>query len=463
VTGPESGTGTQQGEHEDFKQVMWRKRILFSIWDHLRFDPFFRLVTSAVILIYVRLFRPHDTPRLIRSAHLAVRAARICPSPAILRRLENSLRSSIDRLEPTGSDWDLISADSANAEVYKGIILKRPVGPNEKGVLLISFEGQWLRLFRHGDVERIARDYHLVLAPSWSPPHDLPMQLAAKKWPGTLYTLMSNFNDTDAFRRLAPNTEPIPLLASSWVHPQVFDVSDSVAKEYDIVVLANFAAYKRHFLLFRALRDMPPHTSALLLGRAIDGRSAETIMSEARAYGVADKVTIKEGLPDAEMVRAMRSARVSLMLSGTEGSCVAVVETLFADIAVGMFSDAIIGSKAYINDQTGTLLQSRHLGRQLSQFIERHESFSPRRWVIDNDVSCYGSSRILNDALRKSVTARGEQWTTDIAVHHWRPNPSYVNEEDVAKFADLYADFLSKYKCGMLRRSTDGAPMNSVE
>jgi len=440
---------------------MWHKRILFSLWDHLRFDAGFRYAASLFLRWYVRLANGADTAGRIRLAHLNVRAARICPSRRLLRRLESSLRNHVEHLNPTGDDWNLISPESASDTVAKGIILKAPGGDGEKGVLFISFEGQWLRLFRYGDIEKIARDYHLVLAPSWSPPHDLALMMAARLWPGPLFTLMSNFNDYDAFRRLSPNLEPIQLLASSWVNPDIFDVSEPVEKEYDIVVLANFAAYKRHFLLFRALRDMAPETRVLLLGRAIDGRSSETILSEADVYGVRDRVTIKEGLPDAEMVRAMRSAKVSLMLSGTEGSCVAVVECLFADVPVGLFENAIIGSRAYINDRTGALLSPRGVGRQLTEFIAGSAQMTPRQWVLDHEISCFGSSRILNETVKERVVGWGEAWTGDLAVHHWRPNPSYVNEEDVKKYAPLYADFKTKYGCGLMPRDTAGAPLDA--
>ena len=195
----------------------------------------------------------------------------------------------------------------------------------------------------------------------------------------------------------------------------------------------------------------------LLLGRSMDGRTPETIMTEAQAYGTEDRVTIKEGLPDDEMVRAIRSARVSLMLSGNEGSCVAVVESMFADVPVGMFHDAIMGSLAYINDQTGRRLYAPNLGAQLSQFVAEHEKYSPRRWVMDNGISCFGSTEMLNTAIRTKALEWGEEWTRDIAVQHWRPNPSFVDEKDNEVMAEAYAEFGDKYGCPILPRATDGS------
>ena len=280
--------------------------------------------------------------------------------------------------------------------------------------------------------------------------------IAARMCPGRFFHLLSNFNDIPTFRRLAANAEPVPLLASNWVNPELFNVDELPAKEFDMVMLANFAAYKRHFLLFRAMRDMSSDARVLVLGKEMDGRTAETIMGEAKAYGVDDRVVIKAGLPDAEMVRALRSAKVSLMLSGNEGSCVAVVESMFADIPVGVFADAVIGSKAYVNEQTGRLLHKRNLAGQLADFINGHDQYTPRKWVTEQNLSCHGSTRILNDHIRAKVTEWGEEWTTDIAVHHWRPNPSFVSSPDLVTTKRAYAQFEPNYGCSIAGRSTDG-------
>ncbi|HOD67198.1 MAG TPA: glycosyltransferase [candidate division Zixibacteria bacterium] len=440
----------------------WTIRFRLALWDFLRFHPACRFAASAAIRLYLRLPALRRDESLLRAARLNVRAARICPHPGLLRRLERSLDASVGRLLRTNFDWDALSHESRPDQVAKGIILKHPVSPREKGVLFISFEGQWLRLFRHADIDRLARDYHLVIAPSWSPPHSLAFSVAARRWPGRFFTLISNLNEIPVFARIAPNSEVVPLFGSSWVHPQIFDVSAPVAKEYDIVILANFAAYKRHFLLFRALRDMRPDTRVLLLGKSMDGRTPETIMNEARAYGVADRITIKPGLPDGEMIRAFRSARVALMLSGNEGSCVAVVESMFADIPIGVFEDAVIGSLAYVNEHTGRRLRRRRLGRQLEEFIADSGRYSPRRWVMENGISCFGSTAVLNDALRARVLEWGEEWTTDLAPHHWRPNPTYVYDEDLERHRSAYARFERDYRCSLLLRATDGSPLTSA-
>ena len=384
------------------------------------------------------------------SASRLARAARICPSSRALHRLEVKLRSRIARLDPAALDWDTVFPYSKPREIRKGIILKKPVDSREKGVLLIAFEDHWLRLLRYADLDKLAHDYHLVLGPTWSPPHDLPFLLAARMWPSTLFHLISSFNDIPAFQRLADNLVTVPLLSSSWVDPELFSAKKSVEKEFDIVMLANFATYKRHFLLFDALREMPDSTRVLLLGKPLEGRTEETIKAEADLYGVADRITIRRGLPDEEMVRAMRSAKVSVIMSGNEGSCVAVVEAMFADLPAGLMENAIVGSKAYVNERTGCLFKDKHLGRQLSAFVACYDRFSPREWVLRNHVSYVGSTTVLNNAIREAALAQGEKWTRDICEHHWRPNPTHVTDRDALEMREAYDKFETAYGVSLI-------------
>ena len=409
--------------------------------DFARFNPICRWLAAGTIEFRDVVSPPRHADECARSVTNLARAARICPLPARRDMLERKMRLRIKQLDPSRLNWDSIFPHSRPREIRKGVILKKPVSKREKGVLFIAFEDHWLRLLRYVDLEKLHRRYHLVLAPTWSPPHDLPFMLAARMWPGALFHIMSAVIDQPVFARLADNLVSIPLISSNWVDPEVFEGSEPVAKEFDIVMLANFAVYKRHWLLFSVLRNLPPATEVLLLGRGWEGRTAETIMAEARAFGAADRITMKEGLSDADLVRAIKSAKVSLIFSGNEGACVAVVETMFADVPVGLFADAIIGSKAYVNEHTGRLLTRRGLAAQLQEFIENHEQYHPRQWVMENGVSFVNSTKILNEGIRDAVLKLGEEWTTDILPHQWRPNPTYVSDETCAEMRPCYDEF----------------------
>jgi glycosyltransferase involved in cell wall biosynthesis len=84
-------------------------------------------------------------------------------------------------------------------------------------------------------------------------------------------------------------------------------------------MLANFGKYKRHFALFKALRDMPRSVKVVCIGQHNDKRTREVLLAEAAAYGVADRFELKENAPDAVVFDCMARAKVNLIMSKREG------------------------------------------------------------------------------------------------------------------------------------------------
>ncbi len=421
------------------------KRLKYRFNDFARFNPGCRWIAASLISMRDRIATANDATSCARSVENLAKAARICPTTIKLHNLEKRIRRRVARMDPAQLDWDAIFPHSKPREIRKAVILKPPISEKEKGVLFIAFEDHWLRLLRYVDLQALQHKYHLVLAPTWSPPHDLPMTLAARMWPGKLFNIMSAVADKDDFARLADNLVSIPLISSNWVNPEIFAGDPPATREYDIVMLANFAVYKRHWLMFDVLSRMPEGTRLLLLGRGWEGRSAETIMEEACIFGCADKVTIKEGLSDSEMIQAIKSAKVGLIFSGNEGACVAVVEMMFAGIPVGLFEDAIIGSKAFVNEHTGKLLSRANVVSELNEFIASYHTYAPRQWVLDNGVSYVKSTETLDAAIRKNVLKMGEEWTVDIHQHQWRPNPTYLTEAICKQMRPFYDQFEQEF------------------
>ncbi len=60
---------------------------------------------------------------------------------------------------------------------------------------------------------------------------------------------------------------------------------------------------------------------------------------------------------------------------------------------------------------------------------------------MENGISFVRSTKILNEGIRDAVLKMGEEWTTDILPHQWRPNPTYVSENICAKMRSYYDDF----------------------
>ena len=137
-------------------------------------------------------------------------------------------------------------------------------------------------------------------------------------------------------------------------------------------------------------------------------------------------------------------ARTSVILSRREGSCVVVVESMFADTPVGLLEDAEIGSKHFINSQTGRLLRKRHLAEDLTAFIAQADQYHPRLWA-DENIACTRSTATLNAALKKYALEHGHPWTQDIALMCWRPDPQVVRPEDCKRLEPARREILDRF------------------
>jgi glycosyltransferase involved in cell wall biosynthesis len=424
--------------------------------DFLRFNRLCGAAAAQVLRLQARRARGNPARRL----QLLARAARICPSVSGRDRLYETLRAELRQLDVAAIDWPSVGLAATNrTEIPKGIILKPPISTEEKGLLCIHFEEQWLRLLRSPHVAEIARRYDLLLGPSSSPPPDLELLLAVKMWPGRLFTLLSNFEDASTMRRLSDRLIPIQLLASSWVDPAGFTPYLGKPKDLDIVMVANFGRFKRHWLFFNALRRLPTHYRVRLLGVPMCGRSERDLREEAHAFGVADRFELIVRPTRAQLMESLCRARVSLIFSGLEGSCIAVTESLFADTPVGLFRNARIGSKAFINSQTGVLLERCDLAGQLRRFVETAADYRPRAWAVEN-VSCQHSSDVLNALLRQTTLRKGRPWTRDLEVNQNALVPTYVTAETEVEMRPWYEDFERRYR---LRIGSAGPAVSVTE
>ena len=420
-------------------------QLRFSVGDFLRFSKSVRRITSYAFQSSDYLSSPKFPDEYACCLERLALAGRLGYELRDLTLLESRIQARIDLWSPARFSWNKYFPRSEPRQVLKSIILKSPRPGGEKGVLFVAFEDHWLRLFRNCNISQLARDYDLVISPTWSPPYDLALFLAAKLWPGTLFTILSNHDDTAAFAGIAKNIKIIPLLASNWVNPSLFARSSDPEKQYDIVMLANFAKYKRHFALFRALRKMNPGVRVLLLGRPMEGRTQETLENEAHLFGVRDRITIKAGLDDAEMIEALQSSKVSIIMSMVEGSCVAVAESIYADVPVGLIEGARIGSSIFINEHTGCFLRPGALAQDLSAFVERYRHYAPRKWALQQGIGCQESSLMLNEALKSFALKNAHSWTVDIVPMHWRPNAEFLFPEHKEAMQSEYSRFEYTY------------------
>ena len=204
-------------------------------------------------------------------------------------------------------------------------------------------------------------------------------------------------------------------------------------------MVANWATFKRHWVLFKALKRMPDDYKIVLVGQPDSGRTMADIEAEAESFGVLDRLEIRERLGIEEVTALQCRSKTSLVFSRREGSCVVVAESMFADCPVGLLKGAHIGSSAFVNEETGVLMEESRLAEELQSFVARSALFSARKWATEN-ISCIHSAAVLNESLKRQSLSKGQEWTTDVLPFMCRPNPRYLDAKNADAMKTVYED-----------------------
>jgi glycosyltransferase involved in cell wall biosynthesis len=419
------------------------KRCAIEGEDWLRYSPLVRGGLSRYKVLRDSVSKPRNAQGTARSIATLCAAARLATEDASLTRIMGRIHARVRQLDAARVDWTEFVPNLADRRMARATVLKPWVSPREKGVVFISFESEWLRLLYHCDLREFARRYTLVLAPS-SSPHNLINYVFPAVCPGPVFTLISNPKDLEVLPRVSANYVVVPLFASSWVNPDVFRPLPHDKRDIDLIMVANFGKVKRHYVLFKALREMPARIRVVLVGQDQDARTADTLRAEARCFGVDRRFHILSNAGYPQVVSALCRSRTSVVLSRREGSCVVVAESLFADTPAALYEDAEIGSRAFINPATGRLLKHRGLAAQLLDFIERAGEYAPRQWA-EAHISCFRSSQTLNDILKEHMRAAGEDWTLGLAPLYWCPDPRLVFPEDRHRLASARREIRDRF------------------
>lgn len=332
-------------------------------------------------------------------------------------------------------------------ELERSIIVKAPA-PGERGLLFVSFETELARLLTARDFARLEQSYLICFMPTWQPAYSNELyQLAAR---ATLpYVVMpAAREDLQLADELGSLCIALPLQAASWIQEDQFQVA--AHKDIDIVLLANFSKYKRHWKLFEGLSQSRRRYRVVCAGRPWGGRNRATLEAEAAAFGVEQSVQFVENPSNEEVSSLLARARLFCAMSHKEGSFVAVAEALVAGTPVGMFEDAVIGTKSFINPQTGFLFSPRQaLGPQLDAALERAAQMQPRTWACDN-ITASASRRIFNEGMRAWHERAGAPWTHGMSEVFCRNFAfGYGSAADSERFRPLYAQLLAEHEVRM--------------
>jgi glycosyltransferase involved in cell wall biosynthesis len=235
--------------------------------------------------------------------------------------------------------------DVSKTALYKSLLIKEPGPDGEKGVLYIAGEDNLARLLVHHDARRFLAEYLVVGASTWSPTDYAVLAAFAGLSDDPLFVGISNPADVEAYRVLHPTVAPLPVMAGDWINPDYYSPRPPERREIDILMVANFSPWKRHWLLFQALRKMRADLRVALIGIRTPTRGEAELRAEARAFGVRQELEILTNASIDTVTAYMCNARISAILTQREGSCQAVTESFFADTPVALMHGCAIGSR----------------------------------------------------------------------------------------------------------------------
>jgi len=329
----------------------------------------------------------------------------------------------------------------------RSIILKAPGENGEKGVLLMTFEYNWARLLlglSNEELNWMDEHYHFVLSTSWSPTDYAVLALALSSIRGTVFVQSCNYSEVATIERFHPRLKCLPTLPCDWINPDLYAPIPQFERTTDIVMVANWGEFKRHWELFQALSKMPPSLKVVLIGQKEGGRTTDTLRSLAKEFGVPQVLNFIESVSIEEVARQQCNAKVSVIMTRREGCCVAAVESLFAGCALAMRKDAHVGPLAYINERTGLRLAPHMLSIDLMDLIQKADQLESREWAREN-ISGMRSLQKVDAFFEEHARKTGEPWTHGILLPQWRPHPTFSRKEDLELMRPIYQGLYERF------------------
>jgi glycosyltransferase involved in cell wall biosynthesis len=351
------------------------------------------------------------------NAFLAYHVASIRPSPGTLRLFEDPCRA-------------------LGTAIF---VTKSPKG-DEKGLICVHYNHILPFFAKFFDVPRLAQRYHIVIEPSWSGFCDGDI-LCYTQFPFPIFVEAYEPRDAALIRSLGANLIPVGTSTNWWVDHRKFHPLPHVKKEFDLVMVAGWGVYKRHYRFFEALsrlRRQGRRPRVLLVGYNV-GWKKETVLDHARYFGIADQLEVLERVPYDRMNDAVNRAKVHLLWSRKEGVNRAIIECMFAGLPTIVREGFNYGYRyPYINEETGCFATEESLPRAIEELVSRADQMRPREWVMAN-MSCQRGAEILSQAVGQLARSHGEPWTEMPVLKTTElDRMTYWDSEDVEKFRDDY-------------------------
>ncbi len=329
--------------------------------------------------------------------------------------------------------------------VSRTVMVKAPGDNGEKGVLITYFEYNFQRLLDGiPDYREFTSKYSVIYSTSWSPTsyHLLGNLLAEST--GPVFIQACNYGEIPALHGFHSRVRCLETLPCDWLQPAFYQPRPYAERDIDLLVVSNWAPFKRHWALFNALRELPENLRVVCVGQPETGHTIEKMRAQQRLLGARQNIEFVESIPIEEVTALQCRARVCAIFSRREGCCVAATESLMAGAALALVGGACIGPLAYVNDQTGFVLDDRNLAAGLRQALAEAHDRQPREYAMSR-LSCDVSARKLNELLKQEAVKEGRPWTRDIHTPCWRPYPQLVEASAKAELFPAFRELQQRY------------------
>ena len=326
--------------------------------------------------------------------------------------------------------------------LYRRLIVVKFYNRNERGVIIIKYTNMFKFFLQLFEINKICGKYYIVLEPSWSGYFDLDI-LCYVNLGYPIFIQASEPRDYEFIKNLKTNLIPVPIGANWWVDHRIFKPLNGVKKEFDLIMVASWVDYKRHYRVFSALNKIKKKGQilrAIFIGEPLGetGKTKDDIYQEAKYYNVHKQIEIIEKIPQKQLNYYFNCSKVNIVWSRKEGVNKAIIEGMFAGVPCILRENFNYGFKyPYINKYTGMFSSESALPDNILKMAENYHKYSPRSWVMKH-MSCQKATYILNKAIKTIAEKHGERWFTDISIKANSPYLEYWNENDAEKYEEDY-------------------------
>lgn len=310
------------------------------------------------------------------------------------------------------------------------IILKKPVPETgEKGVIVLKYSPTFEHFVAVFNIRSLSKEFRIVFEPSWY--RNIESSLFLYSGIGLTHVLQAAQNDDKiVLDKLTSSIKTIDLGSGDWTDIHTFTPM-SRKKEYDVVMVASWARFKRHEVLFKSLKELKRRRKKFrvaLIGYPMDMNKSD-IVKLAKKYNVDSFCNIYEQISPPEVAKIVSSAKVALHLSKYEGTNKASYEAWLSNVPLIVYKYNVGFRSNYINEYTGLLADDDELADAMEYVFANENIFAPREWILKHS-GYINSTHKLNESLSKIALEMGEPWTIDIVTKKNSPNFLYAHEED---------------------------------